>query len=69
LGRIEYFKLLRGFSFDHLQAIVFDHLIPKIALYYTREQAIALLASAGIQDIEAVWVNQMSWSVCGRKPG
>lgn len=68
LGRIEYFKLLRGFSFDHLRAIVFDHLIPKIALYYTREQAIALLASAGIENIEAVWVNQMSWSVCGRKP-
>lgn len=68
LGKIEYFRLLRGFSFDHLRAIVFDHLIPKIALYYTREQAIALLASAGIEDIEAVWVNQMSWSVCGRKP-
>jgi len=65
---IEYFRLLNTFSFEHLRAIVFDHMIPKIALYYTREEAIDLLRQAGLTDIEAVWVNNMSWAVSGRKP-
>ena len=68
LTRIEYFRLLRRFSFEHLRAIVFDHMIPKIARYYTRDEAIALLNAAGLQEIEAVWVNEMSWAVTGRKP-
>jgi SAM-dependent methyltransferase len=68
LRRIEYFRLIRKFSFDHLRAIVFDHMIPKIALYYTREDAIALLADAGLTNVGATWVNEMSWSVAGRKP-
>jgi len=68
LGSLAYFKLLRGFSFAHLRAIVFDHMIPKIALYYRRDQAVALLAGAGLEDVETVWVNQMSWAVTGIKP-
>ena len=63
-----YYRLIRGFSFEHLQAIVFDHMIPKIALYYTREEAAALLAQAGLQDISLVWVNQNSWRAMGRVP-
>ena len=31
-----YYRLIRRFSFEHLRAIVFDHMIPRIALYYTR---------------------------------
>jgi SAM-dependent methyltransferase len=68
LQRVEYFRLIRGFSFDHLQAIVFDHMIPRIARYYTREQAIKLLGDAGLIDVEAIWVNQISWAVSGWKP-
>jgi SAM-dependent methyltransferase len=68
LQRIEYFRLIRRFSFDHLRAIVFDHMIPKIARYYTREQAITLLEEAGLTDVDAVWVNEISWAVSGRKP-
>jgi len=67
LQRLEYFRLIRAFSFDHLRAIVFDHMIPRIALYYTRDEAIALLRNAGLESVEAVWVNEMSWSVRGRK--
>lgn len=66
-GRIEYFRLLRTLSFNHQRAIVFDHMIPKIARYYTREEATSLLAEAGLEDIEAFWVNEMSWTVIGRK--
>ena len=64
-----YYKLISGFSFEHLRAIVFDHMIPRIALYYTRAEAEALLARAGLTDIRAIWVNEMSWTVIGRKPG
>ena len=68
LQRIEYLRLIRRFSFEHLRAIIFDHMIPRIARYYTRDDAIALLRKAGLEDLGAVWVNDMSWSVCGRKP-
>jgi SAM-dependent methyltransferase len=63
-----YFRLIRGFSFEHLRAIVFDHMIPKIALYYTKAEAIALLQAAGLENVQAEWVNEMSWSVHGTKP-
>ena len=63
-----YYRLIRRFSFEHLRAIVFDHMIPRIALYYTRDEAEALLARAGLSDIRSTWVNENSWSVLGRKP-
>lgn len=67
-GRIAYFKLLRQLTFRHLRAIVFDHLIPKIAKYYRKDEAEALLRDAGLEDIRAEWVNEMSWAVTGRRP-
>jgi SAM-dependent methyltransferase len=63
-----YYRLIRSFSFEHLRAIVFDHMIPRIALYYTRAEAEGLLARAGLTDIRSTWVNENSWSVIGRKP-
>jgi SAM-dependent methyltransferase len=63
-----YYRLLRGFTFAHLRAIVFDHMIPRIARYYTRAAAEDLLTRAGLIDIRTVWVNRMSWSVRGRRP-
>jgi SAM-dependent methyltransferase len=67
-GRIAYFKLLRRLSFRHLRAIVFDHLIPRIAKYYRHDEAEALLRGAGLENVRATWVNEMSWSVTGRRP-
>src|SRR6185437_3405314 len=64
----DYYRLIRRFSFDHLRAIVFDHMIPRIALYYTRGEAESLLANAGLTEIQSTWVNQNSWSVIGQKP-
>jgi SAM-dependent methyltransferase len=63
-----YYQLIRKFSFEHLRAIVFDHMIPRIALYYTKTEAEALLVRAGLAEIHSTWVNQNSWSVIGRKP-
>jgi hypothetical protein len=51
-----------------VRAIVFDHMIPRIALYYTRAEAEELLARAGLTDIRVTWVNENSWSVIGHKP-
>jgi SAM-dependent methyltransferase len=67
-GPIEFFKMARGFTFPHLRAIVFDHMIPKIARYYRREEAAALLRNAGLKDVNIIWVNEMSWAVSGTKP-
>lgn len=67
LLRGAYFRSIRDYSFDHLRAIVFDHMIPGIAPYYTRDAAEALLRRAGLQDVSATWVNENSWSVRGTK--
>jgi 2-polyprenyl-3-methyl-5-hydroxy-6-metoxy-1,4-benzoquinol methylase len=63
-----YYRLIRSFSFDHLRAITFDHMIPRIARYYTRAEAEALLSRAGLCEVRSTWVNENSWSVMGRKP-
>jgi SAM-dependent methyltransferase len=62
------FQLLRRLSFRHLRSIVFDQMLPRIAHYWPREAAIALLRQAGLEDVRAAWVNEMSWSVIGRRP-
>ncbi|MBF0178850.1 MAG: class I SAM-dependent methyltransferase [Magnetococcales bacterium] len=67
-GRLPYHDLLRKTTFAHLKHITFDHMLPRIALYYRRQEAEELLAQAGLTEIRSVWVNEMSWSVCGVKP-
>ncbi len=68
LGRLPYHDLLRQLSFDHLRATVFDQMIPKISNHWSREEVEALLRDSGLEDVESVWVNEMSWSARGRKP-
>ena len=65
--RLEYFRLIRRFSFRHLLAIVFDHMIPRIAHYYTQAEALNLLRDAGLEGVHAQPVNSVSWTVIGRK--
>ena len=65
--KLSYFRLIRTFSFRHLLAIVFDHMIPHIAHYYTQAQAVELLAKAGLEDIRTDAVNDISWTATGRK--
>jgi SAM-dependent methyltransferase len=68
IGRTEYMRLIRTFSFRHLRAIVYDHMIPRIAKYYRKDEAIKLLQDAGLENVRAHWVNEMSWTVIGEKP-
>jgi SAM-dependent methyltransferase len=67
LDQIAYFQLLRTFSFQHLRSIVFDQMLPRIANYWTKSEVQSLLRGIGLEDIELVWVNEMSWAARGRK--
>jgi SAM-dependent methyltransferase len=68
LNQIEYFRLLRNFSFPHLRSIVFDQMLPRIANYWTKSEVETLMRGAGLEQVESTWVNQMSWAARGRKP-
>jgi SAM-dependent methyltransferase len=68
VGRIEYFRLIRGFSFRHLRSIVFDQMLPRIAHYWRREEVETLMRNAGIVDVRLMPVNGMSWAAIGSKP-
>ena len=67
LNQLQYFRLLRTFGFAHLRSIVFDQMLPRIANYWRKDEVLALMSGAGLQDIEIAWVNQMSWAARGRK--
>ncbi len=47
---------------------IFDQLNPAYAKYYRREEARALLAEAGFQDVTLYHRHGYSWSVIGTKP-
>jgi SAM-dependent methyltransferase len=68
LNQIEYFRLLRRFSYRHLRSIVFDQMLPRTAFYWRREEVRSLMRSADLTDIKLVWVNEMSWAAVGTKP-
>jgi SAM-dependent methyltransferase len=68
IGRIEYFQLIRTFTFRHLRSIVFDQMLPRIANYWRRDEVESLLRGAGLTDLRLEPVNSMSWSAIGTKP-
>jgi len=65
---IEYFRLVSKFNFQHLRAIVFDQMLPRIAHYWPRETVAKMMTEAGLVDVRLTWVNQMSWSAIGTRP-
>ena len=67
-GGIDYFRLLRRFSFRHIRSIVFDQMLPRIAHYWCRSEVEQLMRDAGLVDIRLSWVNEMSWAACGIRP-
>jgi SAM-dependent methyltransferase len=66
-GRTEYFKMIRGFSFRHLRAMVFDQMLPKIAHYWPRDAVAKMMEEAGLQNVRLQWVNEISWAAIGTK--
>ena len=67
LNQIEYFRLLRTFSYRHLRSIVFDQMLPRTAFYWRKEEVEELMRTTGLVDIELTWVNEMSWAAVGTK--
>jgi SAM-dependent methyltransferase len=62
----EYFKLIKNFSFDQIHSsIIFDQLLPKIARYYTNEEALDLVKN--LHDVKIYHTNDISWTVIGTK--
>jgi len=63
----KYLNQLKKFKFWHINSIVFDQLLPKIANYWTKTEALSLLENKGLKDIEIHRVNENSWTVIGTK--
>jgi hypothetical protein len=68
MSHLEYYRLLRRFSFARLRAVVFDQMIPRIAHYWPTEFVESLCRNAGLENIRLVHVNDMSRSASGQKP-
>lgn len=68
LGKIEYFNLLRKFSFWHLRSVVFDQMLPEIANYWSRNEVLSLMQTVDLEEIQIENVNGMSWCAMGIKP-
>jgi SAM-dependent methyltransferase len=68
LGRIEYLRFARRFRFRQLRAIVFDQMLPRISHYWPKEIVQQMMEQAGLEDVNLLWVNQMSWSAIGTRP-
>ncbi len=67
VGRAQYFRLIKGFSFRHLRSIVFDQMLPKIAHYWPRATVAHMMEEAGLQNVRLQWVNEISWAAIGTK--
>lgn len=67
VGKIEYFSLLRRYTFRHLRSIVFDQMLPRIANYWTKEEVRALMEGAHLKNIQLQQVNEISWAAIGEK--
>jgi SAM-dependent methyltransferase len=63
----DYFKQISRFKFWHVHSICFDQLLPKIANYWTKSQALELLERFNLKNIKIFPVNNMSWTVIGTK--
>ena len=67
-SRSPYMELLKKCNFSRIHELVFDHLLPRIAKYYRKDEAIELLKNAGLENVQVYPVNNNSWSVIGTKP-
>lgn len=62
-----YLAQLKKFKFKHIHSIIFDQLLPRIANYWTQEEARKLFLIVGLKGVEVHPCNNNSWTVIGRK--
>lgn len=64
--RGNYYQTLQAFPFRNIHLIIFDHLLPTVAWYFTKEESLALIEN--LEQKTADFINENSWTVTGRKP-
>ncbi len=67
LFRQPYLSQFKRARYWHVHSIIFDQLLPEIANYWTREEAMALFEGCEVSDVRAEWVNGVSWTVWAKK--
>ena len=67
--RQEYMRLLRERSFRHVEAMVFDQLLPSISNYWTKDEALALLAGLPVRVTHMTHTHGVSWTLIAEKTG
>jgi SAM-dependent methyltransferase len=65
--RDPYLSRLKQRSFRHLEAMVFDQLIPPVSHYWTREEALALLDRQPVDIVCVTHTNGISWTIVAKK--
>ena len=65
--RQEYLRLLRERSFRHVEAMVFDQLLPAISNYWTRDEVLALIAGLPLRVRHLTHTHGMSWTLVAEK--
>lgn len=63
----KYLSYISFFPFNEIWCIVFDHLMPQIASYHTKEEIKVWFEKAGIEIKAVNLVNGSGWSFWGRK--
>lgn len=66
-SRNPYLGLLAKRSFRHMEAMVFDQLLPHIAHYWTREEMLALVAGLPVSVTRQTHTHGMSWTLLAEK--
>ena len=66
-SRSPYFKLMKTFSLIHLESIIFDQLIPSIANYWSKEDALNLVKGLKVKSVDIYHTNKMSWTLICEK--
>ena len=59
-----YLRQISGFSFLHINSIIFDQLLPRVTYYWTKEESLALFKENGFKSIEIHRPdNDQGWTV------
>ncbi|MDE2293123.1 MAG: class I SAM-dependent methyltransferase [Elusimicrobia bacterium] len=66
-GLDPYLRLLKERSFRHMEAMVFDQLLPHISNYWTRREALDLVAGLPLDVSHLTHTHGISWTLVARR--
>ncbi len=65
--RQEYLRLLRERSFRHIEAMVFDQLLPNVSNYWRRQEVLDLVSGLPVRVLHMTHTHGMSWTLIAEK--